>query len=268
MNARFGFIGTGNMGGTLARAVAATACEDGILLADRDKGKAETLAKDIGAAASSNVEIAKNCEYIFLGVKPQIIPDVLAELAPVLKTRESRATLVSMAAGVSVCDIERITDDIQPIIRIMPNTPAVVGEGMILCCTNDAVSNAVLDRFKSAMSAAGKIDMISEKLIDAGGCVSGCGPAYAYMFIEALADGGVQCGLPRAKALEYAAQTVLGAAKTVLTSGKHPDLLKDDVCSPGGTTIAGVHALEKGAFRADVMDSVTAAYNRTLELKK
>lgn len=118
------------------------------------------------------------------------------------------------------------------------------------------------------MSRAGKLCQLEEKLIDAGSAVSGCGPAYAFMFIEALADGGVQCGLPRDKAILLAAQTLLGSAKTVIENGTHPGVLKDAVCSPGGTTIAGVHALEKSAFRGAAADAVLAGYERTLELGK
>lgn len=262
----YGFIGAGNMGGTLARAAAKSGC-DKIFLSDRDTEKVSTLAKDIGAVVSDNLKICENCDFIFLGVKPQILPNVLKDIAPVLSGRAVKPILVSMAAGISVADIEQFVGNC-PIIRIMPNTPAVVGEGMILYCANKLVTEIQLDGFKKSMSAAGKTDNIAEGLIDAAGCVSGCGPAFAYMFIQSLADGGVQCGMPRDKALLYAAQTVLGAAKAVIETGKHPDLLKDEVCSPGGTTIEGVHALEDGAFRADVMNAVSAAYEKTLNLKK
>ena len=154
-----------------------------------------------------------------------------------------------------------------PIIRIMPNTPVAVGAGMVLCSAANGVTDAETAQFEAVMSCAGGLDWIPENLIDAGSAVSGCGPAFAYLFIEALADGAVACGLPRAKALEYAARTVQGAAKMVLETGKHPGELKDAVCSPGGTTIAGVHALEAGAFRASAMEAVLAAYERNEELK-
>lgn len=261
----YGFIGAGNMGGTLARAAAKSGCGK-IFLSDRDTEKVSALTNDIGATVSDNLNICEECDFIFLGVKPQILPAVLDEIAPVLSGRKVKPVLVSMAAGISVSDIERIVTDC-PIIRIMPNTPAIVGEGMILYCANELVTEVQLDGFKKSMSAAGKTDLIAEGLIDAAGCVSGCGPAFAYMFIQSLADGGVKCGMPRDKALLYAAQTVLGAAKTVIETGKHPDLLKDEVCSPGGTTIEGVRALEDGAFRADVMNAVSAAYEKTLKLK-
>ena len=139
---------------------------------------------------------------------------------------------------------------------------------MILYTANEAVSKELLDHFSQSLADAGKMDQIPEDKIDAASAVSGCGPAFVYLFAEALADGGVECGLPRDKALLYAAQTLKGAAELLLSTGKHPGELKDAVCSPGGTTIAGVHALEDCGFRAAAMGAVTAAYERTLELKK
>ena len=150
----------------------------------------------------------------------------------------------------------------------MPNTPAAIGQGMILYTANDLVTEADEADFLNLMKEAGAFDRLPEQLIDAGSALSGCGPAFVYLFIEALADGGVKCGLPRDKALCYAAQTVSGAAQMVLTDGRHPGALKDAVCSPGGSTIEGVHALEDGAFRGAVMDAVAAAFKRTKELGK
>jgi len=138
---------------------------------------------------------------------------------------------------------------------------------MILCSTYGGVTEAEINAFQNALEFAGKIDMIEEKFIDAAGSLSGCGPAFVYMFAEALADGAVECGIPRDKALSYSYQTLLGAAKMLIETGKHPATLKDEVCSPGGTTIAGVHALEDGAFRSSCMNAIKAAYKRTLELK-
>ena len=153
-------------------------------------------------------------------------------------------------------------------IRIMPNTPVAVGEGMILYDANSTVTDEQIRVFLEGLSAAGCLDRIPERLIDAAGSLSGCGPAFVYLFAEALADGGVECGVPRDKAQLYAAQTLLGAAEMLLATGKHPGELKDAVCSPGGTTIAGVHALENGAFRATVSNAVTAAFEKTAKLKK
>ena len=153
-------------------------------------------------------------------------------------------------------------------IRIMPNTPVAVGQGVILYDTTENVTQEAVQGFCGGMKCAGLLDQLPEKLIDAGSAVTGCGPAYVCLFMEALADGGVACGLPRAKAMEYAAQMLLGTAALALESGKHPGQLKDAVCSPGGSTIAGVRALEQGGFRAAAMNAVEAAYHRTKELGK
>ena len=257
---KIGFIGAGNMGGALA-----SAAKGELYIYDKDKKKAEMLANAIGAKYAEAKDIAKSCDLIFLGVKPNIIPAAIEELKPSLS---ASATLISMAAGVAISKIETLLGKEAAIIRIMPNTPVAVGEGMILWCANKSVSEKAKADFLEVMKAAGSFDEIDEAKIDAASAISGCGPAFVYMFIEALADGGVQCGLTRDAAQKYAEATVAGAAKLALKSGKHPGELKDAVCSPGGSTIAGVHALEEGAFRATVADAVLSAYERTLELGK
>jgi pyrroline-5-carboxylate reductase len=155
-----------------------------------------------------------------------------------------------------------------PVVRIMPNTPASIGEGMILYTAGSGVDADALHVLLHDLSGAGRLSALPEKLMDAGSAVSGCGPAFVDLFIEALADGGVACGLPRAQALELAAQMTLGSAKLVLDSGAHPGVLKDAVCSPGGSTIQGVRTLEDGGFRAACMEAVIAAWEKTKELGK
>ena len=262
---KIGFIGCGNMGGALARAIR----KDGrrILLANRTPSKAEALAREIGGAVSDNQEIAASCDLIFLGVKPQMMADMLREISPVLQARSAPCVLVTMAAGLSISAILDMVGVNCPILRIMPNTPASIGAGMLLYCARCVTSDA-LEEFLELMDGAGRLDLLPEELIDAGSAVSGCGPAFVYLFVEALADGGVACGLPRDKALLYAAQTVLGSAELVLQSGKHPGALKDAVCSPAGTTIQGVRALEQNGFRSAAMEAVLAAYEKTLSLAK
>ena len=260
----FGFIGCGNMGGTLARKVAEQTAN--VAVADRDPDAARRIAEATGAVVSSNGEIASSARYVVLGVKPQVLPRVLEEIAPALSARKDAYTLISMAAGVRTEKIASILGFPCGILRIMPNTPAGVGQGMIVFAGNDRVTEEERNDFLLAFAPAGKILPVAEDLIDACSAVSGCGPAFVYMFIEALADGGVRCGLPRAMAMELAAQTVLGSAKTVLESGKHPGALKDAVCSPGGSTIEGVQTLESGAFRGTVSEAVRAAFERTVEL--
>lgn len=265
---KYGFIGTGNMGGALARAVAKQKGGSALLLANRTAAKAEKLAADIGAAVGTNIEVAEKCKYIFLGVKPQMMADMLSGIKDVLGARKSEVVLVSMAAGLSCEKISDMAGGGFAVIRLMPNTPVSIGEGIVLYCSNTLAAKADEDELVGAISAAGMADAIDEKLIDAASAVSGCGPAFAYMFIEALADGAVECGLPRAKAMGYAAQMLLGSAALVLRSGEHPGKLKDDVCSPGGSTINGVHALESGAFRAAAADAVVKAYEKTVALGK
>lgn len=268
MNYTFGFIGAGNMGGALAKAAAKAMAPESITLADQLTEKATALAGELGCRCADAEAVARTCQYIFLGVKPQVMEAMLSQIGPVLKKRTDRFVLVSMAAGVSIADIRRMAGGDYPVIRIMPNIPVSVGGGVILYDTTDNVTEEETQAFCKSMACAGLVDRLSEKLIDAGSALSGCGPAFASLFIEALADGAVACGLPRNQAMAYASQTLAGTAKMILESGIHPGALKDAVCSPGGTTIAGVNALEQGSFRACAMEAVLAAYHRTLELGK
>ena len=268
MNNTFGFIGTGNMGGALARAAAKAMDPQSVFLSDRAEEKAQALAGELGCQAVSVEQAAKTCGYIFLGVKPQVISLLLEQIAPILASRSDDFVLVSMVAGVSIGDIRRMAGKDYGVIRIMPNTPVSVGSGVILYDATENVTPEALAQWRENMRYAGLLDNLAEKLIDAGSAVSGCGPAFVCQFLEALADGGVACGLPRDKAMEYAAYTLMGTAKLVLESGEHPAKLKDAVCSPGGSTIAGVRALEQGGLRAAAMNAVDAAYRRTKELGK
>ena len=256
---KYGFIGCGNMGGAIAKALSKN-CTD-FAVSDRS-GKA----KELGFAYLSASEIAEKADRIFLAVKPQMMAGVLAELKPSLQAR--KPLLISMAAGLTMEKIEEMASGNLPVIRIMPNTPVAVGKGLTLYCANQLVTPEILEDFLADMDASGILDPVEERLFDAAGTVSGCGPAYLYMFIEAMADGAVSCGVPRAQAMRYAAATMAGAAEMVLRTGLHPGQLKDNVCSPGGSTIAGVKALEDGAFRATVMDCIQAATRRNAELGK
>ena len=266
MSVTFGFIGTGNMGGALARAACRRLPPRQILLANRTVSKAEALAVELGCTLSDNLTIAREATYLFLGVKPQMMAGVLAQLAPVLAQRQDRFVLVTMAAGLSMESIASMAGGSYPVLRIMPNTPASIGQGMLLYTCNPLVTQEELTVFLDLMAEAGRFAELPENLIDAGSCVSGCGPAFADLFIEALADGGVACGLPRSTALVLAAQMLAGSAQLALETGDHPGVLKDAVCSPGGTTIQGVRTLEQRGFRAAVMDAVIAAYEKTKAL--
>ena len=260
------FIGTGSMGGALARAVCRTLPPAEVLLSNRTPAKAEALARELGCAAGPAAQAAEEAAYIFLGVKPQMMAGLLAAIAPVLARRGDRFVLVSMAAGLTMERIAAMAGGPAPVIRIMPNTPCAVGAGMVLYDANALVTEEELGRFTAFMAGAGALDRLEERLIDAGSAVSGCGPAFVCQFIEALADGGVACGLPRQKALLYAAKMLEGAARLLLETGDHPGAMKDAVCSPGGSTIAGVQVLERRALRGAVMDAVAAAAQKNAAL--
>jgi pyrroline-5-carboxylate reductase len=273
MNNAIACIGSGNMGTALMKGAAKAAGGGHIGFCDIDTAKAEAAAKQLGATVyRSAAEAAKKGDYIFLAVKPQVLEIVLAEIAPALADRIAGGrppVLVSMAAGWSIGKIQAAAGGPAislPVVRIMPNTPALMSRGMIALAASPEAAAEKIDELEKILGAAGQVDRVEEKYLDAVTGLSGSGPAYVYLFIEALADGGVRAGLPRDKALRYAAQTVLGAAAMVQETGKHPGELKDMVTSPSGTTIAGVAALENGAFRGTVMNAVEAAWKRSMEL--
>lgn len=264
MKYEFGFIGVGNMGGAIAQAVCRTVPGGAVAVCDTDVKKTEAFNRQYGAAVLSLDEVAASCRFLVLGVKPQVLPAVLKQVRAHLC---EGTVVVSMAAGISLSAVEAALDR-RPVIRIMPNTPCAVGSGLVLYAANDLVTPEHLSAFLSGFAGTGTLSCIAEEKIDAASAISGCGPAFAYLFVEALADAGVECGLSRADAQKFAALMLDGSAKMVLESGRHPGELKDAVCSPGGTTIAGVRALEEDGFRSATMHAVRAAYLRTLELKK
>ena len=267
-NMTIGFIGTGHLGGALARAAAKVISPGQIYLANRTAAKAQALAEEIGAVAADNDSIAVECDYIFLGVKPQMMQSLLDSLRLLLAARKTPCVLVSMAAGLSIDAIREMAGLDLPVIRIMPNVACAVGEGLTLYACSADVTAHQKQELLHILSASGALEALDEHLIDAGSAVAGCGGAFACLFLEALADGGVTCGLPRDKATRYAQQMLLGTAALAKATGQHPGAIKDSICSPGGTTIAGVRALEAGGFRSAAMEAVIAAYERTLELKK
>ena len=246
--ATFGFIGTGNMGGALARAARKRLSGGEILLANRSATKAEALAQELDCRAVDNAAVAAGADYIFLGVKPYMVAGLMEKIGPVLAARKDRFVLVSMAAALTIPDLRERGCGDWPLIRIMPNTPSAIGEGVIFY-TCDGVTAEEDAACLENMAGAG------------------CGPAFVDLFIEAMADGGVACGLTRPMAMECAAQTLIGAARLMLETGRHPGALKDAVCSPGGATIQGVRALEAGGFRSAVMEAVIAAYEKSAEMK-
>ena len=260
---KYGFIGCGNMGGAVARALSSSTKD--IALSDRS-GRGGVLAEQLGITYSDNASIAADCQRIFLAVKPYFMEDVLKAIAPILA--EKKPLLITMAAGLTVEQIGQWAGCDLPVIRMMPNTPTAIGKGVIQYCRNGLVTEEVLADWLADMAPCGLLDALEERLIDAASALSGSGPAYMYLFLEALADGAVTCGIPRAQAYEYAAMTMVGAAEMVLKTGQHPGALKDAVCSPMGSTICGIRALEEAGFRAAAMNAVIATYERNKEIGK
>ncbi len=258
---KVGFIGAGNMGGAIARSAYATKlCE--IYVCDKDEEKAKSLAQSTGGKICTSEWAVRECELVFLATKPNILPAVAEELTGV------RCTLVSMAAGVTLNRLSELFGKSTPIIRIMPNTPILVGAGVAVYAKNENVTDAQLDLFLTAMSKAGIVEPIDEKNIDAETAVAGCGPAFVYMFAKAMADGGVTAGLSEDTAIKYAAATLRGAAQMLLNDERTPDELCRAVCSPGGSTIEGVNSLRENGFEKIVKDAVMASFKKTQELGK
>jgi len=263
---KLGFIGVGNMGGALLDACAKKIDGRDIIISDYDDRKTAHFAEKYGCTVSSSEDTAARAEYLFIGVKPQFAADTFAQIHKSLMDRQTHPVIISMMAGITMARVSELSGVSHSIIRIMPNVAASVGEAMILCSSLDA-TGAQLAEFKDFMSETGKLDFVAEHLIDAGTAVQGCGPAYVCMFVEALADGAVKCGIPRAKAYEYAVQTIKGTAVLLEESGRHPGDVKDSVTSPAGSTIEGVEALEEHGFRYAVMQAVVRAYEKNAKLK-
>lgn len=258
---KIGFIGAGNMGGAIARSAYSTGlCE--IYVCDKDEAKAAALARDVSGKVCEASFAVRCCELVFLATKPNILPYVAEELSDI------KCTLVSMAAGVNLERLSELFGADTPIIRIMPNTPILVGSGVAVYTKNKNVTGAALDAFLSAMSKAGLVEEIEEEKIDAETAVAGCGPAFVYMFAKAMADGGVLAGLSAEASIKYAAATLKGAAQMLLVDERSPEELCRAVCSPGGSTIEGVKSLSEGGFEKIVSDAVIASYNKTKMLGK
>lgn len=267
------FIGTGNMGGALAKAACRAIGGEQVVLANRTAAKAQALAGQLGCAtAADNLEAIRAARYIFLCVKPQMMGEVLAQLAPELgrlHRQGQEKVLISVAAGLRLADLARMAQsgDYTPqVLRLMPNTCVGVGQGVSALCAPEEADGGMLAEVERMLGQSGMVARIAEGQMDAFSALAGCGPAFVCLFVEGLADGGVLAGLPRKQAMEYAWRMVLGTCAMALDSGKHPGVLKDEVCSPAGSTIAGVAALERAGFRAAAMEAVAAAWRRNGEL--
>jgi len=263
---KIGFIGAGNMGGAILRGLLRKNMMNtsDIYVTDKYLQACETYAQQGVCVMPNNIALAEAVDCVLLAVKPIYASDVLHEIH---KTLEGKF-VISIVAGWNYDMLVRALPDSAHFVRVMPNTPLAVSEGMSLIskkckCTEDEFTFA-----KCVFAAAGKIAEVEDHIFVAATSINGCGPAFVYQFIEALADGGVRYGVPRALAYELAAQTLIGASKMVLETGEHPGKLKDAVCSPGGTTIEGIYALEKGGMRAAVMDALAATIEKTNKLSK
>lgn len=264
--AKIGFIGTGNMGRAMVKGLAQSGLyqQQDLYIYDRNLAVAKELAQDLGIQSTETPQaLVKACDRIIFAVKPNVLPAVLRALVPEVTADK---VVISVAAGISLEKLASILGADHKIVRVMPNTPALVGMGMSAVTQNDQVTQAELAEVLAIFASFGKAEAVSESLIDAVIGVSGSAPAYVYLFIEALADGAVMEGMPRAQAYEFAAQTVMGSAQMVLETGQHPGELKDMVCSPGGTTIAAVKTLEEAGLRAAVIQAVQVAAEKNREM--
>lgn len=268
MNRTIGFIGSGNMGGAIIGGILAARLVPpaSIIASDLKKEGLARLEKTYGIRTTTdNVTVAKCADILFLAVKPNVYPAVISEIREAVRPE---TVVVSIAAGQSIEKVEGLFQTPVKLVRVMPNTPALVGEGMSALSPNSKVSPEETAEISAIMGSFGKAEIVPESLMDAVVGVSGSSPAYVYLFIEAMADAAVADGMPRAQAYTFAAQSVLGSAKMVLETGMHPGALKDMVCSPGGTTIEGVAVLEEEGFRSAVIKAQRACSAKSREMSR
>ena len=267
MNKIIGFIGCGNMGKAMLGSLLKSGEIDSesIIVSTKTDKSRELLERDYGVkSTTNNIEVASKANIIFLAVKPHFFKAVIEEIRTVIS---KDTIIVSIAAGVTIEQIENYFGFDAKVVRTMPNTPALVGEGMSAICKNKFISEEELNEVCSLFNYFGKYEILEEK--DFHGFIALCGssPAYVFMFIEAMADAGVKLGIPRAKAYKLAEQSILGSAKLALETGKHPGELKDSVCSPGGTTIEAVLELERNGFRNAVISAVEKCAEKSKDME-
>ncbi|UEL48333.1 pyrroline-5-carboxylate reductase [Terrisporobacter hibernicus] len=264
---KIGFIGAGNMGGAILGGILNSKMIDNNHIiasakSDRTIGK---IKNDYNVnVTKDSKEVVEFSDLIVIGVKPDIYDEILEEIKDLINDK----IIITIAAGKTIEAMEKIIGDDKKIVRTMPNTPSLVGEGMTSLSPNKNISEEELSFVKSIFDSLGKSEVVKEDLIHAVIGASGSSTAYAFMFIEAIADGAVRAGMPRDKAYTFASQGVLGAAKMVLDTGKHPGELKDMVCSPGGTTIEAVKVLEEEKFRGAVLKAIESCINKSIEMSK
>ena len=266
---RIGFIGTGNMGTAIIKGYLAAHKEEkeNLYAFDKDADKLKVFSDELGIFGCDSIEnLVESSDAIVLAIKPQIFDAVLPEISKYFKTGQ---VLVSIAAGISIGYIEKLMKkDRMKIVRVMPNTPAMVNEGMSALCRNQFISDKEFEPIVELFRSIGKAEVVEESMIDTVIGVSGSSPAYTYMYIEALIDAAVANGMNREQATVFAGQAVLGAAKMILETGIDPVTLRENVCSPGGTTIEAVNALLNNGFHDNVVESFNAAVNKSKVMTK
>lgn len=263
MNRVIGFIGSGNMGGAMIGGIIQSGLltPEHIVASDLSEKQLETLRQKYGIRTTEdNIAVATESDLLILAIKPNIYSKVIEEIKEHVK---DGVIIITIAAGQSISHIESQFSKPVKVVRTMPNTPALVGEGMTGICHNNLLSESEIEEVKVIFQSLGKAEIVDEKLMDIVTGISGSSPAYVYLFLEAMADAAVAEGMPRAEAYTFSAQAVLGAAKMVLETGEHPGKLKDQVCSPGGTTIAAVCELEEKGMRSAVISAVKACVNKS-----
>jgi len=268
MNKTIGFVGCGNMAqAMISGIVKSNLVSSKMVMASNPSDKSlNKIKKEYNILVTNdNKEVAKSSDIVILAVKPYKYFEAIEEIKPYLK---KEVVIVTIAAGITIDYMANVLGDDAKVIRTMPNTPALVGEGMSALCANKNITKEELSDVVKIFESFGKVEILEEKLIDVVPAISGSSPAYVYMFIEALGDGAVLQGMPRDKAYKMAAQAVLGAAKMVLETGEHPGKLKDNVCSPGGTTIEAVYTLEKNNFRGSIISAMESCTQKAIKMGK
>lgn len=259
---KIGFIGCGNMATSIIKGIIRKQIIDAenIIASAKTKATLDRVQKELGVKVSTdNLEVTENSDILVLAVKPQYYPEVIAQIKDVVRKEQ---IVISIALGKTLDWLQEQFGGSVRLVRTMPNTPALVGEGMTGACRNEYVTDEDYATVLQILGSFGEVETIPENLMDVCVSVSGSSPAYIYILIEAMADGAVADGMPRAQAYKFAAQSVLGSAKMVLETGKHPGELKDQVCSPGGTTIEAVRVLEEKGFRSSVIEAMKACVRK------
>lgn len=268
MNKIIGFIGCGNMGGAMIGGIikANLVPKENVIVGDLNEKRLQECHEKYGIRTTTeNNKVAKAADILILSIKPNLYPIVIKGIKDQVK---KNVIIVTIAAGKSISGTEEMFGRKLKVVRVMPNTPALVGEGMSALCPNEILNEEETAEIVSILQSFGKVELVSEKLMDVVTSVSGSSPAYVYMFIEAMADAAVLDGMPRNQAYKFAAQAVLGSAKMVLETGMHPGALKDMVCSPGGTTIEAVGVLEEKGLRAAVIAAMKSCTKKSQEMSK